>query len=173
MTQPEKKATIAILARSLHGFLESLSKALCTWTADNPMLELSTFNTLLLQKNFKFNITSGASLTDSATHFASILTEQEAWSNLCYLFSKYHNKSANTLTLSHMEFVSDPIYHIMRTLNTPHGHLIISAEPGVLTPLCSSSWRGSLNQPSLSSKQSKDTPLQISGSSSGALLKPR
>lgn len=131
MTQPEKKATIAILARSLHGFLESLSKALCTWTADNPMLELSTFNTLLLQKNFKFNITSGASLTDSATRFASILTEQEAWSNLCYLFSRYHNKSANTLTLSHMEFVSDPIYHIMRTLNTPHGHLIISAEPGI------------------------------------------
>lgn len=131
LTQQEKRATITILVESLYGFLEAFSRALHTWDVDRPVLELSTFNTLLLQKNFRYNITSDSSLSDSNTCLASVLTEQEAWFNLRYLFSKYYNKASNTLTLAHMQFVSDSIYHIMRTLNTPHGHLIVSAEPGV------------------------------------------
>lgn len=131
MTQQEKTATIAVLTESLHGFLETFSKALGLRSAGNPTLELSTFNTLLLQKNFKLNLTSGLSLTGLDTFLASTLTEQEAWSNIRHLFSKYYNKSASMLTLAHVQFVSDSIYHIVRTLNTPHGHLIISAEPGV------------------------------------------
>lgn len=136
LTQQEKKMTATILVESLYEFLEAFCKALHTWNADLPVLELLTFNTLLLQKNFRFNITSNTSSNDSSTYLASILTEQEAWCSLRQLFSKYYNKMPNTLTLAHMQFVSDSVYHIMRTLNTPHGHIIISAEPGIfVTPL--------------------------------------